>query len=295
MAMRRLLVLVAFTALVCAGEVEDNEQKKRGAGKTTTLNAIPTGAQKQEYTYIYQSPSAQTNQPSPSYQTQVPNSFYPTQGGSQYYSSNPTESSPQYAPQPQINLIPPPSSSQFVPLNFVPNPGYQAKYQIVPSKSQTGNIQLAILPQPQGLPSPSVVPYQFFSPNPTTQVNPQQHSLQGQYQNLAQNYQLPFSPYLTHPSMFLLAQPNSLYNNLLYQNPVPSFYQNYYPANQAKYNSPSLPPPSQEYEKIQGPVSQSISKEDNDLNVHGTEYITPSDASSYKNAYSASRTSYSKL
>ncbi|KAI5646321.1 hypothetical protein NE865_01783 [Phthorimaea operculella] len=305
MAVRRIWVLIALAALVFGADVDENEQKKRGAGKTTTLNAIPTGSQKPEYTYSIYSPS-QSNPPSPQYQTQVPNSFYPTQGVSQYY-SNPPEASPQYPQQPQINLIPP-QSSQFAPLNFVPNPGYQAKYQIVPTKAQNGNIQIALIPQPQTI-APSVVPYNLFSPH-SGQIQAQQQPFQGQF-NL-QNYQLPFgNPYLGHsPTMFLLPQPNpSLYQNLLYQNPSPpqSFY-NYYPGKaqaqytnptqytnpsqyNTQYNSPSIPPPSPEYEKLQGPVNQSISKDENDLSVHSTEYIS-SDA--YKNPYSSSRT-YSKV
>lgn len=286
-------------------EVEDSDQKKRGAGKTTNLNAIPTAAQKQEYTYsIYpQNINSQGGPSSASYHNQVPNSFYPTPGPNQYY-SNPNSAPDAYPAQPQINLIPPQSSSQFVPLNFIPNPGYQTKYQIIPTKSQNGNIQIALIPQQQAYQTPSYLQYpQLFSPHPTQQISPQQSPLissipsQGQY-NPAPNYQ-PLSlgnPYLGQPStMLLLAQPNpSLYNNFLYQNPLQSLY-NYYPTNtQTKFSSYQSQP-SVEYEK--GPVSQ-VPKEDNEIvsGSHNTEYITPSENTNYKNAYTSTRSaSYSKL
>lgn len=298
---------------MCGSEVDDSEQKKRGAGKTTSLNAIPTGAQKQEYTYsIYpQSPNSQSGSLSTTYQTQIPNSFYPTQGSNQYYSTpnSAPDTNSAYPAQPQINLIPPPSSSQFVPLNFVPNPGYQTKYQILPTKSQNGNIQIALIPQQQAYQAPSFLQYPQLYPQPTQQINPQQSPLissihsQGQY-NAAPNYQLPLgNPYLGNPylgqpsSMLLLAQPNpSLYNNFLYQNPLQNLY-NYYPTNtQTKYALYGQTQPSTEYEK--GPVSQTIPKEDNEIvsSSHNTEYITPSENANYKNAYTSARSaSYSKL
>ncbi|XP_075976875.1 uncharacterized protein LOC142977070 [Anticarsia gemmatalis] len=311
MAKREILVLITCFALVCSTEVEDNEQKKRGAGKGTALNSIPSGAQKQDYTYsIYTSNPSSQSSSNPSYQSQVSNSFYPSQGSSQYYSSPNTqqaETSSSYAPQhqPQINLLPPPTTSQFVPLNFVPNPGYQTKYQLVPSKSN-GNIQLAIYPQPANYPSPPIVPYapQLFSPNPTSQINPHQSynipQPQGHF-NIAPNYQQLSlgGSYLGQPStMLLFAQPhlNQPYNNLVYPNPVQSFY-NYYPSNsQSKYNVQYVPQGSStEYEKIQSSASQSIPKEDNDI-AHSSEYTSPSDStSSYKSAYTASRNTYAKL
>ncbi|KAI8432123.1 hypothetical protein MSG28_004615 [Choristoneura fumiferana] len=272
-------MFVAFAALVCANEVEDGEQTKRGAGKASSLNSIPTGAQKPEYTYqVYnQNHNSQTS-PS-SYQAQVPNSFYPSQSSNQYYTipNQPAEVSSGYSPQPQISLIPPPTPSQFLPINFVPNAGYQSKYQIIPSKAANGNIQLLIQP-PQSYQSNPFLQYpqSYFSPNPGNQINSQQGqfqlSPQGQY-NVAPQYQsLPLSqPYLGQPStMLLLAQPNP-YNSLLYpgQNPAQSFY-NYYPSSaQQKYNLSygSSPPPLVEYEKVQGPVSQSLPKEDNDIGV----------------------------
>ncbi|KAI8432122.1 hypothetical protein MSG28_004615 [Choristoneura fumiferana] len=294
-------MFVAFAALVCANEVEDGEQTKRGAGKASSLNSIPTGAQKPEYTYqVYnQNHNSQTS-PS-SYQAQVPNSFYPSQSSNQYYTipNQPAEVSSGYSPQPQISLIPPPTPSQFLPINFVPNAGYQSKYQIIPSKAANGNIQLLIQP-PQSYQSNPFLQYpqSYFSPNPGNQINSQQGqfqlSPQGQY-NVAPQYQsLPLSqPYLGQPStMLLLAQPNP-YNSLLYpgQNPAQSFY-NYYPSSaQQKYNLSygSSPPPLVEYEKVQGPVSQSLPKEDNDIGSHGSDFVSSDSSASYKTAYATGR------
>lgn len=260
------------------------------------MNAIPTGAQKPEYTYsIYQSPSSQ---PSQSYQSQVPNSFYPNQTPSQYYTSpnSPNEATPAYPQQPQLNLLPPSSSSQYLPFNFVQNTGFQPKIQLVPTKASNGNIQLAILQQPS-FPQHSAVPYpQLFSPHPSGQVN---HQSQPYQQFNVPNYQpLSFGgPYVGQPStMFFVTQPNpSLYNNLLYNpNPVQSFY-NYYPSHsQAKYNVAYGSQQSNEYEKLQGPITQAVPKEDNDISIHNNEYITPSD-SNYKNTYTGRGTSYTKL
>jgi hypothetical protein len=264
-------VVIAFVALVCTSEVEDVEQKKRGAGKTTSLNAIPSGAQKTDYSYnLY--PSSQSNQ-GVVYQSQVPNSFYPSQNSQYYTPSNIQPEQQSYSQQPPINLIPPTTPSQFVPLNFIPNPGYQAKYQI--------------LQYPQGL----------LQQNPTNQFQPQQNLLslpQGQF-NVAP-YQLPLgNSYLGQPSpMFLVPQANpSLYNNLIYPNPLQNVY-NYYPSNsQAKYGAYATPSPQTvEYDKA---PQQAISKEDNDIGTHTADYISGSD-SSYKNAYASSRSSsYTKL
>ncbi|CAB3244453.1 unnamed protein product [Arctia plantaginis] len=304
MAKWEFLIFVAFSAIVCCTEVEDSEQKKRGVGKGTSLNSLTSGAQKQDYTYsIYSSNPSSQSSSSSSYQPQAPSSFYPSQTANQYYSSPNTQfDTPSYSQQqqPQLNLSPPSTTSQFAPLNFVPNPGYQAKYQIIPSKSN-GNIQLAIYQQPGNYPVQQVVPYspQLFSSNPS-QVNshqgyniPQPH---GQF-NVAPNYhQVPLGgSYLGQPSaMLLFAQPNlnQLYNNLVYPNPVQSFY-NYYPSNtQSKYNVQYVPQGSSaEYEKLQGPVGQNIPREENDI-THNNEYTLTSDSSSsYKNAYSASRNS----
>ncbi|XP_059062908.1 uncharacterized protein LOC131855627 [Achroia grisella] len=312
MVQTELLVVITFAVLVCGNEVEDVEQKKRGAGKGTSLNSIPTGVQKPEYTYsIYsQSPSAINNSPSstyqssnPSYQSQVPNSFYPSQNA-QYYSSSNLPPDGSYQQSPQINVIPPTTSPQFVPLNFVPNSGYQAKYQLVPSKASNGNIQLAIIQQPTSFPSPAFLQYpqSLLSTNPN-QIQGQQNpfgaiSPHGQI-NVGAGFQ-PLSlggPYLGQQSaMLLLPQPNpSLYNNLLYPNPVQSFY-NYYPSNtQAKYSvAYGAAPQSSEYDKLQAPpISQSLPKEDSDVN--NNEYVS-SDVNTYKSAYATGRSSsYGKL
>jgi hypothetical protein len=289
-------LVIAFVALVCTSEVEDVEQKKRGAGKTTSLNAIPSGAQKTDYSYnLY--PSSQSNQ-GVVYQSQVPNSFYPSQNSQYYTPSNIQPEQQSYSQQPPINLIPPTTPSQFVPLNFIPNPGYQAKYQIVPSKTANGNIQLAIVQQPANYQSPILqYPQGLLQQNPTNQFQPQQNLLslpQGQF-NVAP-YQLPLgNSYLGQPSpMFLVPQANpSLYNNLIYPNPLQNVY-NYYPSNsQAKYGAYATPSPQTvEYDKA---PQQAISKEDNDIGTHTADYISGSD-SSYKNAYASSRSSsYTKL
>lgn len=174
---------------------------------------------------------------------------------------------------------------------------------MVPSKA-TGSIQLAFLQQANSYPTQPIVPYapQLFSPNPTSQINP--HSLinqlpQGHY-NMPSYQPLTLGgSYLGQPStMLLIAPPNpSPYNNLLYQNPVQSFY-NYYPTNsQSKYNVQYAPQGSTtEYEKLQGPISQTVQKEENDI-IHASEYTGPpsESSSSYKNAYTASRNNYGKL
>ncbi|XP_063828504.1 uncharacterized protein LOC135077902 [Ostrinia nubilalis] len=297
MAKIEILFFIVFAALVCASESEEGDQKKRGAGKPTSLNAIPTGAQKPEYTYnIYSSQPSQGQ--STTYQSQVPNSFYPSQN-SQYYSPNTqTEQSPYQ--QPQNYLIPPTTSSQFVPLNFIPNPGYQTKYQLVPSKTANGNLQL-ILQQPQGYQQQVLqYPQTLLSPSPG-QFQHQgllNHIPQGHY-NVAPNYQ-PLqlgNSYFGQPSMLLLAQPNP-YNNLIYPNSGQGLY-NYYPNSQTKYassypSSYSSSPQTSEYEKSQPPAQQSLAKEDNEIGIHNNEYSSPSDTS-YKNAYATSRSSsYSK-
>ncbi|XP_053608543.1 uncharacterized protein LOC128674178 [Plodia interpunctella] len=289
------LIIIAFAALVCAEE--DVEQKKRGAVKTTSLNSIPTGVQKPDYTYnIYSNPSGgQSSSPSyqsqSAYQSQVPNSFYPSQNNQYYTSDTPTDSS--YPQQPQINLIPPTTPSQFVPLNFVPNSGYQAKYQIIPSKNSQGNIQLAIVQQPSNYPS-SVLQYPNSLISSASQISQQNSPFGGipnGYFNIAPNYQ-PFAfggPQLGQsPAMVLVPQGNpSLYNNLLYPNPVQSFY-NYYPSNsQGKY---SVSYGSQQASE----ASQSSPKESND--GQNLEYASSDVNPSYKNAFTPSRgSSYTKL
>lgn len=304
------LLIALVTLVASASEVEDVEQKKRGASKTTTLNAIPTGAQKPEYTYSIYTQNPQSN-PSPTYsQNQVPNSFYPSQSGSpnQYYSqTNVQDQSSFYPPQPQINLIPPPTTSQFIPLNFVPNPGYQAKYQIFPSKSQNGNLQLTIIPQqPALVQSPSLVslPQSLFSPTPN-HVSSHQQSLynqipaQGQY-NFGSNLQS--FPYVGHPSMYLLAQPGApVYNNYAVPNPAHNLYNYYQSSPQAKHNfqyavdqqANVSPQSNNDYDKFQSANIQSVSKEDNEISIHGNDYITPSESNTnYKNAYTPSHVTY---
>ncbi|XP_011567666.3 calcium-binding protein P [Plutella xylostella] len=300
----KILIVAAFVALACADE--EGEQKKRGAGKTT-LNAIPSGGGKTDYTYSIYNQNPASNSVSPSYQTQVPNSFYPTQsGGSQYYQPGeqagyppqPAPYSPPAGyPQPQLNLLPPPSSSQFLPINFVPNSGYQAKYQIIPSKGPNGNIQLAILQPQSSLQSPQIqYPQSIFQSNSPYQINAP-HSFLSGGQGGFPNYQ----QYLGQPSMLLL-QPNpSLYSNLLYPGagPSPSLYNyNYQGSPQAKYNvyyggSPpaSQPPAPSDYDKLQAGSQHAAAKEDNEINIQTSDYITP-ESSNYKNSYVTSRTSY---
>lgn len=303
----RFQVIIAFAALVCGNEGEDSEQKKRGAGKTS-LNTIPTGAQKQDYTYsIYaQNPSPQSSG-SASYQPQVSNSFYPSQANSQYYSAPVPQNEQSYG-QPQINLLPPQSSSQFVPINFLPSPGYQSKYQFVPSK-QNGNIQLALLQQSPNFPSQSLVQYpqSLFAPPPTSSIGPHQNlynpiAPQGQY-NVGPNLPLQFgNSYLGQPStMLLLAQPNpSLYNNVLYQNqysnPLQNLY-NYLPQNSQTRYGQQVSYSTQPAPDSQVSLAQSLPKEDNDISTHSSDYTSaPSDtSSSYKTAYASSRSSYAKL
>lgn len=291
--------------LVSSNDIEDVEQKKRGVAKTTTLNAIPSGAQKPDYTYsIYtQNPNSQAS-PNPTYsQSQVPNSFYPSQPAvaNQFYSPpNSHDQSQIYPPQSQLNLIPPPSS-QFLPLNLLQNQGYQTKFQIIPSKTQNGNIQLAIIPQQPSLVQPNFLSLQqsYFSPQPN-QINPQQNQIpsQGNYQFGSNFQQFPFSqPYAGHPStMLLYAQPNPYSNNYLLPNPSQQLY-NYYQSNpQNKYlysgaEQTNVPPQAAVYEKYQNAItSQPASKDDNEINIHGTDYINPAEsATNYKSSYTTGR------
>ncbi|XP_013136191.1 PREDICTED: uncharacterized protein LOC106101494 [Papilio polytes] len=295
MALRQLLIVVAFATLVCSIETDDIEHKKRGAGKTTGVNTIPTGIQKPDYTYaIYtQNPNIQSST-SQSYQAQVPNSFYPNQANSQYYS--PVSSNEgTHSNSPQANP-PHQGTSQFVPLNFIPNPGYQAKYQIVPTKSANG-IQLALVQpssgySPQNLHASQPAVY----PQPANQVNPHNNQLvssvfpHGHFN--FPNYQLSLgSPYLSQAPTILLPQLNHpFYNNLLYSSPGQNIY---YPTNsQTKYNQNSPTSTTNEYDKLQGPVSQSNSKESNDIAAQHSE----NSISGYKNAYTSGRSqTYTKL
>ncbi|KAJ0176187.1 hypothetical protein K1T71_008361 [Dendrolimus kikuchii] len=248
------LVITAFAALAHCSEYDDLDQKKRGFTKGSSSNTISTGAQKQDYTYsIYsQNPSSQNSQPvSSSYQSQVPNSFYPNQASSQYYSSSGTETPQTYTAQPPANHIPS-QPSQFTPISFVPNPGYQAKYQVVPSKQ---GLQVAIVQPPYSFQTPQVLhyPQSVFSSNPSSAINQLGVS---PFQHLLGN------SYLGHPSsMLLFAQPHQLYNNLAHPSP-PSLY---YPSNnQAKYNVQLSSPVQSAYDTVQ---SQTIPKEENENSV----------------------------
>ncbi|CAH0726937.1 unnamed protein product, partial [Brenthis ino] len=282
-----LTIFITFAALVLASEIEDAEQKKRGAGKANPLNSIPTGAQKPDYTYnIYsQTPSSQSG-PSQNYQASS-NSFYPSQSASQYYASgNNADISSSYTSQPQVSSQN--SQSHFVPINFVPNPGYQTKYQFV-SQKPNSNV-LAVLQQPSAM-----LQYSngFYSPNPTNHVN------QGSLLGPLAHGQLGFGPnihplsFLSQPTMFVLPQSHaSLYNNLVYPNHASNFY-NYYPStSQIKYSYTPGPPISQpsEYEKVQTSISQSISKEEHGA-IQNADYTSATNANSAYNGRSA----YSKI
>ncbi|XP_045451899.1 uncharacterized protein LOC123660924 [Melitaea cinxia] len=289
-----LSIFVAFAALTLASEIEENEQKKRGAGKANVLNAIPTGAQKTDYPYSVYSQTSSPQNPGQSYQSQVPNSFYPSQSPSQYFTSNnpeipvsnglPTHASPQT------------TQSQFVPINFIPNPGYQSKYQVIPQKP---NVQVAILQQPSISHTPMLqYPHTFYSPSPVNHIgqSPVFGLGQSHFSFGPSIHPLPFSGHILsqQPTMVVLPQSNpSLYNNLVYPNPTQSFY-NYYPLHsQAKYSYTSGAPQSNEYEKLQTSVQESFLKEDR-VNVQSPDYVTTSDSNSaYKNTYN-NRNTYTK-
>ncbi|XP_068631957.1 uncharacterized protein [Battus philenor] len=298
MMLKQLFVFFAVITLVCSIETDDIEHRKRGAGKTTGVNTIPTGIQKPEYTYtnIYsQSPNTQSSLSSQNYHTPLANSFYPSQASSQYYSpSSATDGTHSSSPQQQTN-------SQFVPLNFVPSPGYQTKYQIVSSKTGNGNIQLALLQSSPGFATSNIhVPQTLYSQqanqvnantNPVlTSVSPHGHfNFPANYHSLSLA-----SPYFGHAPTVLLPQYNSpFYNNLLY--PTPN--QNFFYQSQPKYNySQSQSSTSNEHEKLQGSPSQSSSKDDNEIAAQNTEILHSDPISGYKNAYTSSRSStYAKL
>ncbi|XP_014369923.2 uncharacterized protein LOC106719945 [Papilio machaon] len=290
MDLKQLLIVVAFATLVRSIETDDIEHKKRGAGKTTGVNTIPTGIQKPDYTYtIYnQNPNTQSSSSSQSYHSQVPNSFYPNQANSQYYSSvtsnEGTHSHQANAPQQ--------GSAQFVPLNFIPNPGYQAKYQIVPTKSANG-IQLALVQSSSGYsPQNLHVSQPAHNNQLVSSVFPNVHLNFPNYQPLSLG-----SPYLSQTPTILLPQLNHpFYNNFLYSSPGHNIY---YPTNaQPKYsytqNSPTSN--SNDYEKLQGSISQSNSKESNDITAQNSEAIHGDSISGYKNAYTSGRSqTYTKL
>lgn len=288
-------IFVALSALTFASEIEDNEQNKRGAGKANVLNAIPTGAQKTDYSYNIYSQTSSPQNLGQNYQSQVPNSFYPSQTPSQYFTSNSPEASVSNALH--THASPQTTQSQFVPINFIPNPGYQSKYQVIPQKP---NVQLAILQQPPISQTPMLqYPHTFYSPNPANHFgqSPLFGLGQGHFSFGPSIHPLPFSGHILsqQPTMVVLPQSNpSLYNNLVYPHPTQSFY-NYYPLpSQAKYSYASGVTPSNEYEKLQTSVQESILKEDNRVNVQSADYITSSDSNSgYKNTYN-SRNTYTK-
>lgn len=290
-----LFIFVAFTAIAFASEIEDAEQKKRGAGKANALNAIPSGAQKPDYSYnIYPQNSSPQSGPSQHYQTSVSN-FYPLQSSSQYYtSSNTADVSTSHSPQPSHG-----GQSHFVPINFVPNPGYQTKYQIVSPKA--GSNVLTVIP------SPAIQPAHMLQyTNPFYASNSNNHVASGSLLGSLSHGPFSFGPsfhplslsgsFIGQPSaMVMLSQPHSpIYNNLIYPSTASNLY-NYYPSNsqaQAKYYSPgpvqSIPAQANEYEKVQ--TSQSISKEENG-GLQNADYISPSNVNSGYNSHN----SYSKI
>lgn len=190
----------------------------------------------------------------------------------------------------------PHSAAQFVPINFVTNPGYQSKYSGVQPKS-VGNVQYTatqqqnVLPTQQFLPHPHL-PHTLFSSNPASVVQQQAFGsslVSPHYQPISLG-----SPYLGHPHSFVFAQPHpSVYNNLLYLNPAQGLYNNYYPSNsQPKYAVTYTSSNQQDYEKLPGPVS--LAKEENEVSPQKIEYTAQSDVNSnYKNAYT-NRNSYTK-
>ncbi|CAG4961851.1 unnamed protein product [Colias eurytheme] len=305
MAKKEIYIFIAFAALAFATEAEDSEQKKRGAGKANALNAIPTGAQKPEYTYsIYPQNSGVQSNPSQTYQSQVPNSFYPNQAPSQYYSSGNSAESTSVNVQQQTNNVP--QQTHFSQLNYVPNSAFQQKYQIVPSKP-SNNVHLAVLQQPTPYPTSSLLHYpqmQILATNPASHISPHGSILSGITPHSHFNfphYQLPAfgNPFLTHPStMVFVPQINpNLYSNLAYTSPSQGVVNFYSGSTQAKQSYPSSLSisSSNEYEKQHGAVPQSsVSKEDNDLSLP-SDYITSDANNAYKNAYSTGRNSYTKI
>ncbi|CAK1543035.1 unnamed protein product [Leptosia nina] len=264
MARREIFICIAFAALVFASEVDDSEQKKRGAGKANVLNAIPTGAQKPEYTYnIYQNPAQST--PAQTYQAQIPNSFYPNQP-SQYYSNGDAQTA--HIPQ----------TSHFVPINFVPNNGYQQKYQIVPKQ----NVQLAVVQQPT--PYPSILQYpQMVLANPSNHINPQSPiQFPNGHFNFPQ-YQLPVgNPFIGHP----LFVPPNIYGNVGVPNQPQGVVSYYQPQTKQNYS----PSSSTDYDKLH---TQSASpKEDTDIQ---NDYISSDSNSAFKNTYNSARSTYTKI
>lgn len=253
-----------------ANEVEDAEQKKRGAGKANALNAIPTGAQKSEYTYnIYPQNSIQN----PAYQNQVANTYYPNQP-SQYYTNSETQQ-PHQATAPQ--------TSQFVPINFVPNTGYQQKYIVQP---KPGNVVTVL--QPNQYPAQPILQYSqsslAHSSNPIAPHASIFNTPHGQF-NFPQ-YSLPSfgHPFLGHPSM-LVIPPISQYTNLL-TSPTQGIY--YQPQVKVNYSAQPGAAVANEYEKLNAPQT-ATPKEDSDLQ---TDYISSDSNNVFKHSYNSARSTY---
>ncbi|XP_004928220.1 RNA-binding protein EWS [Bombyx mori] len=303
MAIRKLLIIITFAALVCSSEIEDGEHKKRGV-KGTALNSVSTSAQKPDYTYsIYtQNPSTQSATSSQAYQNQVPNSYYPSQGSSQYYTSgnSQADTSQTYPAQSQVNATPQQGTSHYLPINYVPSPGYLSRYQVAPSKTPS-NAQVAFVPQPNHYPQQQIfafpqIPHSYFSPNTANQVHPHHNAFVSQIPQF--NYQpLSLGSLFGHPSGTVVLGQSSqpAHNNLLYPNPVQNYFTPASQSNQysqSKYSSYGSPVQS-EYDKVQGALAQT--KEENEIVTQNTEYAGTSDPnSSYKNSYSG-RSAYAKL
>ncbi|XP_047508295.1 uncharacterized protein LOC125051782 [Pieris napi] len=272
MARREIFICIAFAALVLANEVEDAEQKKRGAGKANVLNSIPTGAQKPEYTY-----SIYPQNPQPAYQNQASNTFYPNQP-SQYY-TNSEASQPHQATVPQ--------TSQFVPINFVPNGGYQQKYIV---QQKPGNIVTVLQPTPY--PAQPILQYpQAMLANPSNHISPHApifNSPHGHF-NFPQ-YPLPSfgNPFLGHPSMLVFPQIGQ-YNNLGLTSPSHGVF--YQPQAKPNYSTqPATGGSPNEYEKLNSHQS-AAPKEDSDVQ---TDYIASDSNNVFKNSYNT-RNTYTKI
>ncbi|CAG9583134.1 unnamed protein product [Danaus chrysippus] len=281
MTRKEFFILLTLCAIVLASDGEDNEQKKRGASKTSGLNAIPTGSQKPDYTYNLYS---QTSGPSSPSQTYQPSSFYPNQAPSQYFTPSNNDLP---ASNPSNNqALNQQTHSQFVPINLTPNNGYQSKYQFVPQRL-VGNVQLAIMQQPTLQPSILQYPHSFFS-NPTNHLTP---GLLGQgHLSFGPSFQtLPAGHIISQPSMIVLPQPHApLYNNLVYPNPAQYLY-NYNPAlSQPKFGYSSFSPSTSNDAQS---VSKGLVKDDSGTSQN-SEYLSP-DSNSYKHTFT-SRSTYPK-
>ncbi|GBP73478.1 hypothetical protein EVAR_53907_1 [Eumeta japonica] len=228
-------IFVAFAVLAAASEAEDVEQKKRGASKTSNVNTLPTGVQK-DFTYSIFTQNPQATSVQTFSQSQPHGSFYPSQNAQAgpYYSSQSQQETTQLHPRPQVHPLSSSSTSQFLPVNL-DNSAYQPKYQSIPSKSTNPHIQLAIVPQSSVIQS-SMLPYPqtLFTPNSYLTHPPIVH------QPFNANYQY-------SPSMLLIPQINPLSNYFYPSQSQHLYYQN----TPSKYNlflrSPLVS--HQEYEK----------------------------------------------